>query len=155
MTLGVPCICISMTGVLNLEITSGISGSKDRLLISFTIAAPASSARVATFDLEVSIDSGTEILSARVSMTGIVRLSSSSMETGSEPGLVDSQPMSMISAPSSTIRMACSTARVLSKCMPPSEKESGVIFRMPIIQVFLLKSRLYRDQVILILVFAS
>src|SRR5208283_4806496 len=56
---------------------------------------------------------------------------SSSRDVGSEPGLVDSPPTSMISAPSSTICIAWSMARSREKKLPPSKKESGVTFRMP------------------------
>src|SRR5205085_3280873 len=40
--------------------------------------------------------------------------------------------MSRISAPSATIRRACSIARIGSRKRPPSEKESGVTLRTPI-----------------------
>jgi len=48
-------------------------------------------------------------------------------------GLVDSPPISIIFAPFSTIANACSTAAFLSKYWPPSEKESGVTFKIPMI----------------------
>ena len=68
-------------------------------------------------------------------MTGITRSSSSSRETGSCPGRVDSPPTSIRSAPASTIRRAWATARSRLLCRPPSEKESGVTFKMPITRV--------------------
>ncbi len=57
----------------------------------------------------------------------------SSAFTRSEPGLVDSPPTSIISAPSYIISRACFTAGVVSLNFPPSEKLSGVTFKIPII----------------------
>jgi len=65
-------------------------------------------------------------------MTGITLSSSSFRLTADAPGRVDSPPMSIIPAPFSTIDLACSIAKSESKNLPPSEKESGVTLRTPI-----------------------
>src|SRR5262249_4480781 len=74
---------------------------------------------------------GTGPLSRR-SGTGPTRRSSSSSETGSWPGRVDSPPTSTIVAPSSIIRRAAAAAVSGSRWTPPSENESGVTLTMPI-----------------------
>src|ERR1035437_4249202 len=94
--------------------------------------APAASAARATPDFTVSIEIGTLIWLANRSMTGITRRSSSASATGKAPGRVDSPPTSIISAPCSTSSKACATAAGASRNRPPSENESGVMFRMPI-----------------------
>ena len=58
-----------------------------------------------------------------------------------QPGRVDWAPMSKISAPSCNIRQACPTAFSGSKYRPPSEKESGVMLRIPIMRVRSLTSK--------------
>ena len=78
--------------------TSANSGSLRSAVTSFTSSAPSPSARLATSAFAVSIDNGTPPASR--SSTGTTRRSSSSTETGSEPGLVDSPPTSTIAAPS-------------------------------------------------------
>ena len=87
-------------------ITSAIFGS-DKELTSFTISAPKSRAAFATAARLVSIEIptlGNAVLTALI--TGKTRFISSSMPTGSAPGLVDSPPISSQSAPSSTICLA-------------------------------------------------
>ncbi|MDC4227963.1 MAG: hypothetical protein MPW15_27965 [Candidatus Manganitrophus sp.] len=80
-------------------------------LTSLIIEAPASIARRATSDLVVSIEiGGIASCFASRSTTGTTRRISSSTETGVAPGRVDSPPMSIRSAPSPSIRSACSTA---------------------------------------------
>ena len=64
------------------------------------------------------------------------RRSSSSSEIAVEPGRVDSAPMSIISAPSLIISLTPAIAASTSKKSPPSEKESGVKFKIPIIKYF-------------------
>src|SRR6185369_7077644 len=65
--------------------------------------------------------------------TGNTLCNSSCAETGSDPGRVDSPPTSIISAPSFIISWTrIKTASILLKYKPPSEKESGVIFKIPI-----------------------
>ncbi len=75
---------------------------------------------------------GTLIFPFRASITGMTRLSSSWTLTALAPGRVDSPPISTIPAPSSTIVVAWSIAELASKNFPPSEKESGVTLRTPI-----------------------
>ena len=69
---------------------------------------------------------------ASCSSTGTTRRSSSSTETPSAPGRVDSPPTSTIAAPSSSMRRALATASSGSKLTPPSENESGVTLTTPI-----------------------
>ena len=52
----------------------------------------------------------TSLLRRIPSITGTTRAISSSIDTGSAPGRVDSPPMSMIAAPSSAMRSAASIA---------------------------------------------
>src|SRR5689334_14613319 len=68
-------------------------------------------------------------------MTGTTRWISSSADTGSPPGRVDSPPTSMISAPSKIICSACATAASTETNCPPSLKLSGVTLRMPMMSV--------------------
>ena len=65
-------------------------------------------------------------------MTEITLDNSSFSDTDSENGLVDSPPISIISAPSAIISIAWLTALVGSRNFPPSVKESGVTFNTPI-----------------------
>ena len=48
-------------------------------------------------------------------ITGMTRFNSSSSPTGSEPGLVDSPPISIISTPDPIISIACPKDLFLSK----------------------------------------
>ena len=73
------------------------------------------------------------ILSFANSTIGRSFFNCSSSFTGLECGLVDSAPISIISAPSSIIRKRCSFAFSKSLYKPPSEKESGVTFKIPTI----------------------
>src|SRR4051794_18857885 len=63
--------------------------------------------------------------------TGTTRASSSSSGTGSDPGRVDSPPMSRMPAPSPAIARPCWIARRASSHSPPSENESGVTLTTP------------------------
>ncbi len=105
--------------------------SPRRALTSLMIWAPASSAAAATSAFCVSMLMGTVVSAASSLMTGMTRRSSSSADTGSLPGRVLSPPTSMTSAPSAHMARPCSTASVRARKLPPSEKESGVTFRMP------------------------
>ena len=67
--------------------------------------------------------------------TGISRRISSSAEMRADPGRVDSAPMSMMSAPCSSSSRARAKARSGSAYLPPSENESGVTLRMPMMSV--------------------
>ena len=71
-------------------------------------------------------------------MTGITRFNSSSSLTLSAPGLVDSPPTSIMSAPSTTKRRPPDIASSLDKYLPPSANESGVTFNIPITTVLLI-----------------
>jgi hypothetical protein len=66
-------------------------------------------------------------------ITGTVRRISSATATSAAPGRVLSPPMSMMSAVSA-IALACASAAPRSANNPPSEKLSGVTFRMPMIR---------------------
>src|SRR5262249_34891020 len=66
------------------------------------------------------------------STTGTTRASSSSTETSSAPGRVDSPPTSRISAPCSASCKPWAIAASASRKRPPSEKESGVTLTTPI-----------------------
>ena len=63
--------------------------------------------------------------------SGTTLFISSSTETGVKPGLVDSPPISIMSAPSSINCKALSIPPLL-----PSKKESGVAFTIPITNAF-------------------
>ena len=100
---------------------------------SLRMCAPWSKAVRATSALRVSMEMGVlKLPAARRSRTGRRRRISSWAETGSWPGRVDSAPMSRMCAPSATSLWACSSAAAGSVYLPPSLKESGVRFRMPI-----------------------
>ena len=73
-------------------------------------------------------------LEDRALITGITRESWVSSSIGSEPGRVDSPPISIISAPS--LNMTCARFNADDKLsyLPPSEKLSGVTFSIPIIK---------------------
>ena len=64
--------------------------------------------------------------------TGNTRASSASSGTAGLPGRVDSPPMSRMSAPSSSSCSQWRSAAAVEAWAPPSEKESGVTFTMPI-----------------------
>ena len=99
--------------------------------MSFTIPAPAATAAVATAALVVSTEITAFVFAASPRMTGITRRISSSTGTGMEPGRVDSPPTSRIAAPSASISNPRATASSTDRYAPPSEKESGVTFRIP------------------------
>ena len=104
-----------------------------RPVISFTISAPATNAARATPACRVSTESNAPGNSQRrASTTGTTRCNSSSTAISTEPGRVDSPPISIISAPAASRLRACATAAGTPTCRPPSEKESGVTFRIPI-----------------------
>ena len=102
-----------------------------RPLTSLTIWTPRPTAFLATSGFMVSTDTGTP-KDGRISFsTGASLEISSSAETGDEPGRVDSAPMSIRSAPASSISKAWRAASRGSVHIPPSENESGVTFRIP------------------------
>ncbi len=105
--------------------SSNIAGSLSPLT-SLIMLAPASKALLATWWFLVSMDT---LQCLEISLTsGITLDSSSSIDIGFAPGLVDSPPISIQSAPSAIICIALST--------PPSRddlwNESGVALMIPI-----------------------
>lgn len=97
---------------------------------SLTMEAPMEMHLSATSGFIVSTDTGMLSEGTRSLRTGTSLDSSSSADTGSAPGLVDSPPMSMMDAPASAISMPWRTAAAPVQ-RPPSEKESGVALRTP------------------------
>ncbi len=95
-------LCMTTTAEPVSATASAMPGSRCRPQMSLMAQAPSRAASRATAALAVSIEIGAS-RSASASSTGTTRRSSSSPETGRWPGLVDSPPMSMIDAPSSTI----------------------------------------------------
>ena len=89
---------------IDFAISKGINRKK------IIIDAPTSRALLATTDFVVSIDIQTSDFFLIPSITGITLEISSSKLTGFENGLVDSPPISIISAPFLTISKACSIA---------------------------------------------
>ncbi len=134
MVRGSPSMCMRQIGQPRSATRPAIAGSPRRAVTSLTSVAPASRAARATAALVVSIDSSAGVAAARRSMTGTTRASSSSTDTGSEPGRVDSPPMSRIAAPSSASSRPWATAESASACRPPSENESGVTLTIPMTQ---------------------
>src|SRR3954468_12896533 len=106
-----------------------IAGSWRKADTSLTMVAPACRAVSATATLRVSMEM---VAGESLSMTGTTRRSSSSSETGSAPGRVDSPPTSRTPAPWLTSCSPCAAAASAEKYNPPSEKESGVTFTTPI-----------------------
>ena len=96
------------------------------------ISAPLSIAAFATSHFVVSIEMGMSKRCAIASTTDNVRCTSTSGSTDALPGRVDSPPTSMISTPSAIICSARLMASSAERNSPPSEKLSGVTFRMPI-----------------------
>ncbi len=102
MVRGSPFMCMRHTGQPAWATMSTMAGSPRRAVTSLIIRAPAASVRRATSALLVSTETGTPTRSASASTRGSTRRSSSSAETDSEPGLVDSPPTSTMLAPSRT-----------------------------------------------------
>ncbi len=130
MVAGSPRICMTTTPASHEAATSTIAGSR-KPETSLMMLAPAHTAARATSACRVSMLTHMP-RSASARTTAMVRASSSSIGTASAPGRVDSPPTSIIWAPSSTKRSAWATAASKPSCSPPSENESGVTFRMPI-----------------------
>src|SRR6187402_2875432 len=121
-------MCMRHTSTPASATTPARSGSRRSALTSFTIAAPSATARRATSERDVSIDTGRP---ESASSTGTTRRSSSSCETSSAPGRVDSPPTSTRAAPSASMRLAARVASSADAYDPPSEKLSGVTLRIP------------------------
>src|SRR5205085_9671055 len=120
-------MCMRQTAQL-LFPTASIAPGACSACTSLIIDAPACNAARITAGRRVSTDTQRSEIS---SSTGMTRCSSSSPDTGAAPGRVDSPPMSMVSAPSAASRRACAIAWSRSRNLPPSEKESGVMFTTP------------------------
>lgn len=129
----VPLMCI-MTTYASAEAQASAIPSARRPLTSFMMSAPSERHSSATGVLRVSTDTGTSMDGTSSFKTGLSREISSSADTGADPGRVDSAPRSIMSAPCSTMSKACFRASPGSVHSPPSEKESGVTLRMPIIR---------------------
>ena len=80
----------------------------------------------------MSTDTGRPVASTTAGTTWAMRAHSSSGGMAVYPGRVDWPPMSMMSAPSRAISRAWATAAWGTQYLPPSEKESGVTFKIPI-----------------------
>ncbi|CAB4921995.1 unannotated protein [freshwater metagenome] len=121
-----------MYGVLSSAATDIISGSAKPALTSLIICAPAAIAALAVLARIVSMLIGTPNPASSL-ITGITRAISSASLTRSAPGRVDSPPISIMSTPSEIISCARLTADANELCFPPSAKESGVTFKIPMI----------------------
>lgn len=118
-------MCMTQTSQPD-SITKSIIALSLSPLTSFIILAPSFRASLATSTFRVSIET---LAILEISLTiGATRSNSSSIEIEVAPGLVDSPPMSIQSAPSLTICFALSTSPFLDD----SWKESGVALMIPI-----------------------
>ena len=99
-------ICIKTTGQSYFFKISIILLSNNSPLISFIRSAPALHALSATDDLVVSIEITVSVFFLNLSITDKTLVNSSSSDTGSENGLVDSPPISIMSAPLAIISIA-------------------------------------------------
>src|SRR5215471_4664000 len=124
-------LCMITTAASTPATTSAMAGSFCNPHTSLTMTAPSSTARAATFAFMVSTESGAASSRARRAKTGSIRASSSAAVTGVAPGRVDSPPTSTIAQPSAASVRACAMAASAPRKRPPSEKESGVTFTMP------------------------
>ncbi len=127
---GSPFMCMT-TACTPVEAHSSSMPASLRPLTSLTISAPRETHLAATDVFIVSTDTGTSIEGISALRTGSSLEISSSAGTGAAFGRVDSPPTSMMSAPWSIISNAWRTAASGSVQEPPSEKESGVTFRIP------------------------
>ena len=100
---------------------------------SLMIDAPRRAQSCATSAWRVSTET-TAPSATRPRTTGTMRSASSLGETGRWPGRVDSPPTSMMSAPSSSIWRPRWMAASGSRFLPPSENESGVTLRIPMMR---------------------
>mmetsp|Transcript_72854 Transcript_72854/g.202049 ORF Transcript_72854/g.202049 Transcript_72854/m.202049 type:complete len:380 (-) Transcript_72854:266-1405(-) len=133
---GVPFMCIRTMGAINSAAAASMSASYSPAETSLIQSAPAATAARATAALRVSTLIVTFRFFARIARTmGTTRRISSSAITSAAPGRVDSPPTSRIWAPASTMACAVESASSTLKLSPPSLKESGVAFNMPMIKV--------------------
>ncbi|KAL7359374.1 hypothetical protein ACKS0A_09884 [Histoplasma ohiense] len=142
-------MCIRITVFWSFAIVAGMLGSREPPDTSLMISAPALTAASATAARYVSMLMATLLASGRERISliaGRTRESSTSSVTGSQSGRVLSPPTSIIVAPSRmNVRMvSVKDARSVGECFPPSEKESGVTFRVAIRCVLRLGSEAQR-----------
>ena len=115
--------------------TRGCAGSCVSAETSLMMCAPGVAAPATTAALRVSTESAAHGCACRARRSPAARAGAPPRGgTGSEPGRVDSPPMSRMSAPSAASRSACATAASVSAWRPPSEKLSGVTLTMPMIR---------------------
>ena len=124
-----PSVCMMTTATPVWAHRSSIPGAL-RAFTSLTMDAPMEMHLSATSGFMVSTDTGILSEGTRSLRTGTSLDSSSSAVTGSAPGLVDSPPTSMMEAPASAMSRPWRTAPAPVQ-RPPSEKESGVALRTP------------------------
>ncbi len=132
---GSPRMCIRISGTRWRAATSAIRGSLLSPDTSLTSSANARIASSATLALRVSTEMGIFRRPRSASRTGKMRSNSSEADVSTDPGRVDSPPMSSRSAPARSIAKACSIALSGCRNLPPSEKLSGVTFNTPITSV--------------------
>jgi len=125
---GVPRIWFKIRPASLSTTTFASSGSKVKPLGSLMISAPCSIARAATSALYVSTEMGIRSSPFKRFNTGIRRRSSSAADTRVLPGLVDSAPISRMSAPCSSSSNARANAPSRLSYTPSPENESGVTF---------------------------
>ena len=99
------------------------------------MTAPASRAAAATPARQVSTDTRASWRRTISRITGTTRARSSAAVMGSDPGREDWPPTSIRSAPSASIVSARASACSGSQYSPPSENESGVTFKTPMMRV--------------------
>mmetsp|Transcript_17375 Transcript_17375/g.58457 ORF Transcript_17375/g.58457 Transcript_17375/m.58457 type:complete len:264 (-) Transcript_17375:334-1125(-) len=133
---GSPRMCISTAGKPSRATVGSISRSIAPPLTSLTTRAPSAASSAATAAQLVSTEIGARSGEARrACTTGAARRSSSSGETATAPGRVDTAPTSIMSAPAASSSRACAVAAAAESKRPPSENESGVTLRTPISSV--------------------
>ena len=126
MSVGIPRLCIRITGIFFSAAKEARRSSSSSAEMSFRMSAPASNAAFITSYFRVSTLIGMSDSFRIASITGTTRLISSSASTYSLPGLVDSPPMSSISAPSEISDIARSKPPRLS-----FQNESPFAFTIP------------------------
>ena len=114
MVWGSPCMCMRQMPQLGCAATVSRAPGCRSAQMSLMMSAPMSSACRMTSGLWVSTEMGIPSVTASRS-TGTTRASSSSVDTGSVPGRLDSPPMSRMWAPSTSSLSQCASAeRVLA-----------------------------------------
>src|ERR1700676_3674188 len=130
MVRGSPCMCIRQTPTPDVAAHERAPGAR-KAYTSLTIQAPAATAAATTAGLLESMEIAMSDAAAMPSMTGTTRAISTASATAAAPGRVDSPPTSMMAAPSAAMTLARSSAAPTLEYRSPSEKESGVTFKIP------------------------